>query len=500
MWTLPNPKLGVKQVGQGNRLLFKQLRETYAPSKSACRWSPKAEKTEWSHYLQMSPATIHHTEALCSIVRGIYGREHDDPMSGFGCEYGYLGEAYFWMRLCEQQFILDKDKWRIYDLPRINSWYSENNHFKDMNRIDGMPKEFEWKTFPGITALSLLEKFQKLLTDLQCEPEHFKDRIIFLSILNDTVWDGKGNEAQCEHNLQAVAEYARKFPRGHWSFLWPGSEENGTEPTPTNQMDPGIEGQKNNVGKFLSIRSSDISCLQCLCKRNNTKQSREKEVDTRQWSHWNHRVTSPHSDFCESTQYLRSKIRFVRRSTQTCQGSGETCSTQAFGKGGNPCRPLWGRKFYQWTAGETYGKSTSENSSKCQKDQKLSKLCSDAGLRLIEREQYFYTLENTRRTTNATLMQRVHAASQWRGDSCKRMDSQEYEDRTSLEYKKFAIMMNDTVSKFKFHLYFKTTPFHALELWTALTDMWQNQCQPRKKRTQLRGNPLPKQDQDRSLQ
>ena len=32
-------------------------------------------------------------------------------------------------------------------------WYSENNDFKDMNRIDGMPTEFEWKIFPGITSL-----------------------------------------------------------------------------------------------------------------------------------------------------------------------------------------------------------------------------------------------------------------------------------------------------------------------------------------------------------
>ena len=37
-------------------------------------------------------------------------------------------------------------------------WYSENNHFKDMNRIDGMPTEFEWTIFPGITTLGLLEK------------------------------------------------------------------------------------------------------------------------------------------------------------------------------------------------------------------------------------------------------------------------------------------------------------------------------------------------------
>ena len=39
-------------------------------------------------------------------------------------------------------------------------WYSENSHFKDMNRIDGMPTEFEWKIFPGITTLGLLEKFK----------------------------------------------------------------------------------------------------------------------------------------------------------------------------------------------------------------------------------------------------------------------------------------------------------------------------------------------------
>ena len=103
-------------------------------------------------------------------------------------------------------------------------WYSENNHFKNINRIDGMPTEFEWKIFPGITALGLLEKIQKIMTDLQCEPEHFKGRIIFTSMFNDIVWDAKGNKEQCEYNSQAVAEHARKFSRGHWSFLEPESE------------------------------------------------------------------------------------------------------------------------------------------------------------------------------------------------------------------------------------------------------------------------------------
>ena len=42
---------------------------------------PKAEKIEWPHNPHVSPATIHHTEAVFSIVRWIYGREHDDPMN-----------------------------------------------------------------------------------------------------------------------------------------------------------------------------------------------------------------------------------------------------------------------------------------------------------------------------------------------------------------------------------------------------------------------------------
>ena len=32
-------------------------------------------------------------------------------------------------------------------------WYFENDHLKDLNRIDGKPTEFEWNIFPGFTNL-----------------------------------------------------------------------------------------------------------------------------------------------------------------------------------------------------------------------------------------------------------------------------------------------------------------------------------------------------------
>ena len=159
----------------------------------------------------MSPATVHHTEAVFSIVREIYGREHDDPMDDLDVNMAIWGEANLryvenhlwnsvgllfnetgkliseqkeitgvstlgfkdatWMStssLCSKAYQITNAKANVFsdsvlcvgkmgDDPIANwktkiEWYSENNHLKDMNRIDGKPTEFEWKIFPGITT------------------------------------------------------------------------------------------------------------------------------------------------------------------------------------------------------------------------------------------------------------------------------------------------------------------------------------------------------------
>ena len=51
-----------------------------ASSKSDRSENPKAERKEWTHNLHMSPATVHHMEAVFSIVRKIYERGPDDRM------------------------------------------------------------------------------------------------------------------------------------------------------------------------------------------------------------------------------------------------------------------------------------------------------------------------------------------------------------------------------------------------------------------------------------
>ena len=104
-------------------------------------------------------------------------------------------------------------------------WYFENNHLKDLDRIDGEQMEFEWKIFPGFTTFGLLEQIQECMKERQCDPEQFEGRIIFMSMFNDIFRGEKENAEKCKINSHEVPNYARRFPRGHRSFLGPGSEK-----------------------------------------------------------------------------------------------------------------------------------------------------------------------------------------------------------------------------------------------------------------------------------
>ena len=48
---------------------------------------------------------------------------------------------------------------------------------------------------------------------------------MFMSMYNDIARREKGNNALCIANSKIVADQARRFAHGHWSFLGPGSEK-----------------------------------------------------------------------------------------------------------------------------------------------------------------------------------------------------------------------------------------------------------------------------------
>ena len=90
---------------------------------------------------------------------------------------------------------------------------------------------------------------------------------------------------------------------------------------------------------------------------------------------------------------------------------------------------LWQKFLPRNGSGETYGKSAS----KLSEDLKSPKLCSDAGLKFVEREQYFYTLETEEGQRMQHLCREYTPLRNEEGDPCERMDSKQDKKRSSVE-------------------------------------------------------------------
>ena len=104
-------------------------------------------------------------------------------------------------------------------------WIKSSQKYRNFDRIDGEPMEFEWNIFPGLTTLQLSEEVKSLLYRLGETPEFFTGRILFMSMFNDISCGTKDNEEECLANARLVSLCARRFGKGQWSFIGPGSEK-----------------------------------------------------------------------------------------------------------------------------------------------------------------------------------------------------------------------------------------------------------------------------------
>ena len=121
---------------------------------------------------------------------------------------------------------------KIFENPQSNdSWeqrlgrLKSSSKYRNIDRIDGEPMEFKWNIFPGFNTLQLSEEVKRLLFRLDETPENFTRRILFMSMFNDISCGTKDNEKECLANAKLVSLYARRFGKGHWSFIGPGSEK-----------------------------------------------------------------------------------------------------------------------------------------------------------------------------------------------------------------------------------------------------------------------------------
>ena len=125
----------------------------------------------------------------------------------------------------------------------LRHWCSRNNHVKELNRIDGMQTEVEWKIFTRFTTLDILEKIKK-----------FDGR--YTVCTSAVQWQNHlrvNVQRHCMERKRKHREVCSEFyyscevrsPRGRWSFFGTWIRKvKCTGPILINQTEIGKELQK----------------------------------------------------------------------------------------------------------------------------------------------------------------------------------------------------------------------------------------------------------------
>ena len=176
---------------------------------------------------------------------------------------------------------------KIHENPQSNAaWeqrlegFKTSQEYRNLDRIDGEPMEFEWNIFPGFTTLQLSPEVKDLLLRFHETPENFTGRIIFMSMFNDISWGSTDNEKECESNARRVSLHARRFGTGQWSFLGPGSEKKWYSISADTPQDEWDRINREDDVRIWRKRTPNLPCHESIVQRSAQKQIRWKIVDT----------------------------------------------------------------------------------------------------------------------------------------------------------------------------------------------------------------------------
>ena len=90
---------------------------------------------------------------------------------------------------------------KIHENPQSNvarenrlGWFKSSPEYRNFDRIDGEPMDFEWNISPEFNTLQLNEEGKSLLLRLGETPENFTGRIKIRSMFNEISCGSKDNE------------------------------------------------------------------------------------------------------------------------------------------------------------------------------------------------------------------------------------------------------------------------------------------------------------------
>ena len=151
---------------------------------------------------------------------------------------------------------------KIFENPQSNDaweeilgWFKSSQEYRSFDIIDGEPMEFEWNIFPGYNTLQLNEEVKSLLLKLGETPENFTGRIIFMSMFNDISCGSRDNEKECMSNANLVSLCAKRFGKGQWSFIDPGSEKKWYSIS-----EGGPQEERDNTSERMLLELAESGC------------------------------------------------------------------------------------------------------------------------------------------------------------------------------------------------------------------------------------------------
>ena len=251
-------------------------------------------------------------------------------------------------------------------------------------RTDGIRVE----KFPGFPTLGILNEIQNMMAELKCEHEQFQGRIIFMFMFNDIFWRTPGNEENYVANSSECCDMCQKVSIGmlvtSGTWLW---EKSGMELTSTSQVVNGTELLKS----WLSISlSADIQYFRppALWEQENWK-SKGGGKKTLHYNGSEENVELILRTLVSVNQLsIYGAVEDYARNSRN-QNVGEICESLVIPTEITDATSQ-STSLAQGDLLQEYGRNFTE----LLDDQKLSKLCSDAGfLQEIGKGHIFITIE-----------------------------------------------------------------------------------------------------------
>ena len=147
-------------------------------------------------------------------------------------------------------------------------WLKSSQNYRNFERIDGEPMEFEWNIFPKYNTLQLNEEAKSLLLRLDETPENFTGRILFTSMFNDIFCgSAKKNACRMPASFLCVQRDLEKDNR-HSLVLVP--KRSGTASVETVHKEYGTKLQKGCCF-YAMIANVHFSVLRLHCPEVNSK-------------------------------------------------------------------------------------------------------------------------------------------------------------------------------------------------------------------------------------